>query len=127
MRRGARWASDGLGPTTHATAGTAEWPEKRGVLRGTPLFLCPPGIIRLSGAIAEISSNIGFSDIVGFSHNNLHRAELTKLERDEHIAEWIRLTDEKNKLAQVGPVSLKGGHGVRGGRFPLLNLAVGQA
>jgi ParB-like chromosome segregation protein Spo0J len=26
---------------------------------------------------------------------NLHRAELTKLQRDEQVAEWIRLTDEK--------------------------------
>lgn len=24
---------------------------------------------------------------------NLHRAELTKLERDEHVAEWIKITD----------------------------------
>ena len=26
---------------------------------------------------------------------NLHRAELTRLERDEHVAEWIKLTEEK--------------------------------
>jgi ParB-like chromosome segregation protein Spo0J len=44
---------------------------------------------------------------------NLHRAELTALERDKHIAEWIRLTDGKDKLAQVAPVS--GGRGNEGG------------
>lgn len=37
---------------------------------------------------------------------NLHRAELTVLERSEHVAEWIRLTEEK--VAQLGPPS--GGH-----------------
>ena len=33
-------------------------------------------------------------------------AELTKLERDEHIAEWVRLTEEKQsaQLAPKGPV-----------------------
>ena len=53
---------------------------------------------------------------------NLHRAELTALERDEHIAEWVRLTEEKakaagseEKLVQVGPVSSKGGRGKKGG------------
>ncbi len=35
---------------------------------------------------------------------NLHRAELTLLERSEHIAEWIRLTnDEVGQLAQPLP------------------------
>lgn len=33
---------------------------------------------------------------------NLHRAELTVLERAEHIAEWIRLTEERD-AAQVAP------------------------
>jgi hypothetical protein len=33
------------------------------------------------------------------------RAELTVLERDHHIAEWIRLTEEREKsLAQVEPM-----------------------
>ena len=31
------------------------------------------------------------------------RALLTVLERSEHIAEWVRLTDEKNKVAQLAP------------------------
>ncbi len=44
---------------------------------------------------------------------NLHRSELTVLERSEHVAEWIRLTE--NKLAQVAPVSDKGGRGNKGG------------
>lgn len=34
---------------------------------------------------------------------NLHRAELTVTERSEHIAEWLRLTEEKS--AQVAPKS----------------------
>ncbi len=46
---------------------------------------------------------------------NLHRAELTALERAEHISQWIRLRDQTaerrpcgqadDKLGQVGPVS----------------------
>ena len=43
---------------------------------------------------------------------NLHRSELTVLERSEHIAEWVRLTEKK--LGQVAPVS-KGGRGQEGG------------
>ena len=42
---------------------------------------------------------------------NLHRAELTALERDEQIAEWARLVEEKG--AQVAQVS--GGRGNKGG------------
>src|SRR5262249_49347502 len=33
---------------------------------------------------------------------NTHRAELTALERSEHIAEWVRLTEER-KGAQLAP------------------------
>ena len=33
---------------------------------------------------------------------NLHRAELSALERDEHVAEWVRLTGERD-AAQVAP------------------------
>jgi ParB family chromosome partitioning protein len=36
---------------------------------------------------------------------NLDRAELTALERDEHVAEWIRLSDLQ--LAQVAPIENK--------------------
>ena len=62
---------------------------------------------------------------------NLHRAELTALERDEHVAEWIKLTEQateeaaaasekdvrnsgKRKPGQTGPVS-KGGRGKQSG------------
>src|ERR1700722_1846487 len=34
---------------------------------------------------------------------NLHRAELTKLQHDEQVAMWIRLTNEKEVSAQVAP------------------------
>jgi hypothetical protein len=37
------------------------------------------------------------------------------VERAEHIAEWIRLTEEKDKPAQVGQVFPKGGRGHKGG------------
>jgi ParB-like chromosome segregation protein Spo0J len=48
---------------------------------------------------------------------NLHRSELTVLQRDEHVAEWIKLTEESEsvKLPQVEPVSNKGGRGKSGG------------
>lgn len=42
----------------------------------------------------------------------LHRAELSKIERDELVAEWINITDA-SKPAQVGQVS--GGPGNEGG------------
>ncbi len=44
---------------------------------------------------------------------NLHRAELTALERDNHVAEWVRLTEDK--LRQVDAVSAPGGRGNKGG------------
>jgi ParB family chromosome partitioning protein len=44
---------------------------------------------------------------------NLHREDLTHLERDDHLARWIELTDVKDKLAQLAPVS--GGRGNEGG------------
>jgi ParB/RepB/Spo0J family partition protein len=43
---------------------------------------------------------------------NLHRAELTKLQHDEQLAMWIKLTE--NKLAQSAPV-ISGGRGHTGG------------
>lgn len=60
---------------------------------------------------------------------NLHRADLTALERAEHVAEWVRITEAKqakdaaeglllgaDKLAQVAPVSKPaGGRGKEGG------------
>lgn len=41
---------------------------------------------------------------------NLHRAELSKLERDENIAEWIKITDKLSQSATV-----LGGRGNEGG------------
>jgi hypothetical protein len=50
---------------------------------------------------------------------NLHRADLTVMERSEHIAEWIRLWEKREgddpKPAQVEPVAEKGGRGKKGG------------
>jgi ParB-like chromosome segregation protein Spo0J len=43
---------------------------------------------------------------------NLHRADLTALERATQVAEWVKLAD---KPAQVGPVSERGGRGLKGG------------
>jgi ParB-like chromosome segregation protein Spo0J len=40
---------------------------------------------------------------------NLHRAELTATQRAEQIAEWIRITEEKRRLAQVEPAVLSDG------------------
>jgi hypothetical protein len=36
---------------------------------------------------------------------NLHRADLTALERSEHVAEWVRLSEKNQKAdaAQVAP------------------------
>jgi ParB/RepB/Spo0J family partition protein len=34
---------------------------------------------------------------------NLHRAELTALERSEQIAEWVKLCDERIQPAQIAP------------------------
>lgn len=42
---------------------------------------------------------------------NLHRAELTALERSEHIAEWVKLAEKPVQSAQVS----KGGRGHDGG------------
>jgi ParB family chromosome partitioning protein len=44
---------------------------------------------------------------------NLHRSELTKLERDDNIAEWIKITERMNKPLQSATVS--GGRGNESG------------
>jgi hypothetical protein len=41
---------------------------------------------------------------------NLHRSELTVLERSEHIAEWVRLTEAKIPAAQLAPAENKVGY-----------------
>jgi hypothetical protein len=48
---------------------------------------------------------------------NLHRADLTSLERSEHIAEWIKLTGERAK-AQPAPSDHAGG------QLPLKGLLI---
>jgi hypothetical protein len=42
---------------------------------------------------------------------NLHRADLTQLQRKEQIAEWIRLTDEKNNSGRT-PATIPRGPGM---------------
>jgi len=55
---------------------------------------------------------------------NLHRAELTVQERAEHIAEWIRLTAEKQSPAQLAPVKSRREDGRGGGVGQGINAAV---
>lgn len=40
---------------------------------------------------------------------NLHRADLTKLERDENVAEWVKLTEEKQHSADKMSDKSRGG------------------
>jgi hypothetical protein len=46
---------------------------------------------------------------------NLHRAELTKLQHDEQVAEWIRLTDRKEILSQAAKELPRGRGQPKGG------------
>lgn len=48
---------------------------------------------------------------------NLHRAELTVAERAHHVAEWVRLAEEReqSKPGQLAQVSNNGGRGITGG------------
>lgn len=47
---------------------------------------------------------------------NLHRADLTALQRDEQIARWIELTTAKNEIEKpVQPAQVSGGRGNKGG------------
>lgn len=46
---------------------------------------------------------------------NLHRNELTALERDELLAEWIRLTDKEDQKPSQPETVSKGGRGKEGG------------
>lgn len=56
---------------------------------------------------------------------NLHRAELTALERSEQVARWLKLTEDK--LNQLGSVS-KGGRGKEGGtRASARDIGVSQS
>jgi hypothetical protein len=42
---------------------------------------------------------------------NLHRADLTKLERAEHTAEWVKLTEEKHSKEVFGQPAQKPNRG----------------
>src|SRR5260370_19625165 len=44
---------------------------------------------------------------------NLHRAELTKLERDDNIAEWIKITERVSRQADAKPQGGRPEGGVR--------------
>ena len=76
---------------------------------------CGRAAARLRGAlltIAETRHRLGnFRSAVEIAAD-LHRFELTELERSDHIAEWIRLTEQKIVLDD-GTVS--GGRGNEGG------------
>jgi ParB-like chromosome segregation protein Spo0J len=54
---------------------------------------------------------------------NLYRAELTKLQHDEQVAMWIRLTNEKEVSAQVAPKP-KGGRPAGGVRAAARDLGI---
>jgi hypothetical protein len=56
---------------------------------------------------------------------NLHRAELTALQRDEMMADWVRLTEAKAISAQVAPKP-KGGRREGGVRAAARKLGVGR-
>jgi ParB-like chromosome segregation protein Spo0J len=54
---------------------------------------------------------------------NLHRSELTKLQHDEQVAMWIKLTDEKAVSTQVAPKP-QGGRPVGGVRAASRELGI---
>ena len=53
----------------------------------------------------EITADIVDGDVIDFAlweiAENLHRAELTILERSEHVAKWLRMTDARRISRQV--------------------------
>lgn len=93
---------------------------RRIVMDGVPEYVLVAGLHRLRaveilGLVLINALVVKYDDLdarLVEIAENLHRADLTALERSRHEAEWIRLTD--TKLAQVGPVS-KGGRGNTGG------------
>jgi ParB family chromosome partitioning protein len=59
---------------------------------------------------------------------NLHRAELTATERAEHVAEWIRLTDERRRRANASQVEThKKGQQPGGVNAAARDLNIGKA
>ena len=77
-----------------------------------------PGGGRITGPTRGFSAALSGSTIIGPDVDaklweiaeNLHRAELTVQERSEHVAEWVRLAEQKQS-AQLAPK----GHRPRGG------------
>jgi hypothetical protein len=45
---------------------------------------------------------------------NLHRAELSALERAEHVDEWMTLTESKQKAVSAQPAQKRSKRGVEG-------------
>lgn len=43
---------------------------------------------------------------------NLHRSELTALERDQHIAKWLELSEAKRQSVQIAPKGHRGRSGI---------------
>lgn len=43
---------------------------------------------------------------------NLHRSELTALERDQHIAKWLELSETKRQSVQIAPKGHRGRSGI---------------
>lgn len=48
--------------------------------------------------------------------DNLHRAELTKLERDDNIAEWIKITERVSPQSDGKPQGRRPEGGINDGR-----------
>lgn len=58
---------------------------------------------------------------------NLHRAELTALERDEQVTEWIKLADEVSRQVDAKPKSgKKGGRPEAGTRKAAREIGVSE-
>jgi len=55
---------------------------------------------------------------------NLHRADLSKLERSEQVAEWVRLTEDKRAKAQVAPWDHTGGRADKGINAAVRDLGI---
>lgn len=58
---------------------------------------------------------------------NLHRAELTAAERDEHLARWIELTESKQKVLRQLDAKPQGGRPEGGIRAAARELGISEA
>lgn len=57
---------------------------------------------------------------------NLDRAELTRLERDEHVAEWIRLAEKQDEVLTQHVSKPKGGRPEGGVRAASRELGINR-